>query len=729
MRAPPVSYPGAKGLEPREEVRQPVICVNYHVFCSTCIEVWLKNNNQCPACRIPITPDNPCKEIIGCGSKSPMAGGTGENDCIVSHPVRKHLRKTRLELLHKEYEDEIESLEKEIDELKGKNVSLESQLSLILDPVTLTLSTEKEERAETASPTESKVDLKTLEELNKKLQAANDMSMKLKEDVEKLKEANKKLRIENSAFVRENLRLKAEVDSRSPQKFGRFTVAALQSKLDQYERETNRLKKALERSDEYIEELESQVTQLKKETEGKNSVYSACEGSVLTENQESKGSGDVSTPKSPEENTEETILTASQSPEHPENLPSVDTMQDNSLMCSDSASLESSNESHCSMDKELFSDHQETLLSTTGIETSACLEKEWENKIDEYTPCKDKEYCEVPSLSTPVSLSSLHLNTPGSKNSRLDKKCVRKPSTYLRKLMFDDPPSEKTMDSNRIFTERSETSSSSGKKSVQPVFWNSDQTNYDHILDYECSEQSSMALQPGKSLSKSSDRAGPYVFKRLQTTSDLEGNRTRTSSEASMDAAYLDKISELDSMMSESENSKSPQSSRSADLDGASKLAQCTIFVNKSEEGLKDATKKTTAKYSHASSQPLVNEEWKPITVAALSPCSVDINEHFSFLIDQDSQNNEIKTPDSCFKDEKSSPVFFFCNSEKLLDPKSEPSFFNMSEEDSNLQNRLHSSWASSDILENGNRSNSHSTKRKILSSLSSDSPSKSCKN
>lgn len=47
------------------KVRHPVICVNNHVFCSICIEVWLKNNNQCPACRIPITPENPCKEIIG----------------------------------------------------------------------------------------------------------------------------------------------------------------------------------------------------------------------------------------------------------------------------------------------------------------------------------------------------------------------------------------------------------------------------------------------------------------------------------------------------------------------------------------------------------------------------------------------------------------------------------------------------------------------------------------
>ncbi|KAB0402983.1 hypothetical protein E2I00_014125, partial [Balaenoptera physalus] len=46
------------------KVRQPVICINNHVFCSVCIDLWLKNNSQCPACRVPITPENPCKEII-----------------------------------------------------------------------------------------------------------------------------------------------------------------------------------------------------------------------------------------------------------------------------------------------------------------------------------------------------------------------------------------------------------------------------------------------------------------------------------------------------------------------------------------------------------------------------------------------------------------------------------------------------------------------------------------
>lgn len=47
------------------QVKKPVICANYHVFCSSCMEMWLKKASQCPTCRVPITTDNPCREIIG----------------------------------------------------------------------------------------------------------------------------------------------------------------------------------------------------------------------------------------------------------------------------------------------------------------------------------------------------------------------------------------------------------------------------------------------------------------------------------------------------------------------------------------------------------------------------------------------------------------------------------------------------------------------------------------
>lgn len=47
------------------QVKEPVLCPNYHVFCSQCMEVWMQRNKQCPACRIDINPGNPLKKIIG----------------------------------------------------------------------------------------------------------------------------------------------------------------------------------------------------------------------------------------------------------------------------------------------------------------------------------------------------------------------------------------------------------------------------------------------------------------------------------------------------------------------------------------------------------------------------------------------------------------------------------------------------------------------------------------
>ncbi|XP_076871275.1 uncharacterized protein obi1 [Brachyhypopomus gauderio] len=221
------------------KVRRPMICGNNHVFCFTCIEVWLKRASQCPTCRVPITPENPCREILG---------ATNDSESNESYSVKQRLRKTRGELLLREYEDEMEILLKENEELKTKNLSLEAQLNTALEPSLMQ-----------GAQSESPVDHSLLEESANKLRAANEMCRKLKQDMEKLKEANKTLRSQNVDLVQGNMRLKVEVENRSPQKFGRYTVAALEAKVLQYERELNRLKRALERSDTYIEELEAQV--------------------------------------------------------------------------------------------------------------------------------------------------------------------------------------------------------------------------------------------------------------------------------------------------------------------------------------------------------------------------------------------------------------------------------------------------------------------------------------
>lgn len=47
------------------QVKEPVVCPNQHVFCSPCLDLWLRSNHYCPTCRTPITHDQPCKKILG----------------------------------------------------------------------------------------------------------------------------------------------------------------------------------------------------------------------------------------------------------------------------------------------------------------------------------------------------------------------------------------------------------------------------------------------------------------------------------------------------------------------------------------------------------------------------------------------------------------------------------------------------------------------------------------
>lgn len=121
-------------------MRQPVICCNNHVFCSNCIKVWLEKSSQCPTCRVAITPENPCREIIGnvnrphnhilfffnvsyrtlfvlgkmcvikylflslCVCVFMLTGATTDSESNESCSVKRRLRKTRGELLLREYE-------------------------------------------------------------------------------------------------------------------------------------------------------------------------------------------------------------------------------------------------------------------------------------------------------------------------------------------------------------------------------------------------------------------------------------------------------------------------------------------------------------------------------------------------------------------------------------------------------------------------------------------------
>ncbi|XP_070799216.1 ORC ubiquitin ligase 1 [Pituophis catenifer annectens] len=707
------------------KVRHPVICANNHVFCSICIEVWLKNNSQCPACRIPITPDNPCKEVLG---------GTSESNPVFSPAIRKQLRKTRLEILHKEYEDEIESLQKELETLKGENLSLESQLKSVLHPETLQVPERTQESPE-PSDNEHKVDAETLAAWTQKLQAANDMYEKVKEDMEKLMEVNKKLRLENGSLARENLQLKAEVGSRSPQRLGRFTVAALQTRLEQCEQETNRLKKALERSDAYVEDLESQIAQMKREWDQRKPTSPENVTAVSMEDKDCESPPSKAV-QSPQEPIDPTCLCASHTP--------VDLEEPAGLLGSSNDVCLNSASQACSDDpvtpepagRDVFRSSQEGLLDVGSSDMDTCSEPAWD-KIEDCAPYKEELY-DLPDPCTPLSLSCLQLNTPNNKDDQAVKEeSQSEPSTFLRKLEFEDF-GEASDDCNKDSPEHSVSSCESSEpkegcfSSDKPDFWNRCQPRYGENLDFEGSEPNTATSDSAESLPKSSEKShNPGMLKKLHSIRSSEMNRTRTSSEASMDAAYLDKISELDSMMSESDNSKSPYytSRSSSDLDNSCKTTQGPDHLNENGKNEKERKEPRPLKSPLSRDPSEEGNEWKFATFSILSPSSLDTTEPFPLFAGRTSETSEVK-PQSFLFQRELSPSFLFSSSQGAFDEnKLGSSLFKVAPELQNLHNQLQSPWSSSFVPDRKAKSIHSSAKRKIQSSLSSASPSKTTKN
>ncbi|KAJ8252931.1 hypothetical protein GJAV_G00207220 [Gymnothorax javanicus] len=491
------------------KVREPVVCGNYHVFCSTCIDVWLKKTSKCPTCRICISAENPCRKIIG---------ATNESDSNDSLSMKRHLRKTRAELLLREYEDEIEGLQRDNEELRSKNVSIEHQLQSLLHPSTLSASPKAQELDQSGE--EKRINPHILEEWTNKLQAATDISEKVKLDMERLKEANKNLRSQNIDLVRDNLRLKAEVENRSPQKFGRFTVAALEAKIGQYERDLLHLRRALERSDKYIEELEAQVSDRAGKlgaTEASGTLQEAAFADVADDERSTKG-GAIDG-KCDDASERRRIVTMRRS---------LSAMEEASI-CTD-----------LNQQPMQYSGSCRFLLTTSSPAASGTVSSDVQLGRDS-TPEKGRHDSALGhhSLSTPSSsFRCLSLESPRLKGS---KRTQFRPLSFLRRLSFDD-------------------SGSSGF----PTAGNGIGT---------LSEGNGLQMEPGKlgfwevRLSKlksqsltSSRQAEELGIGPSQVTLDgesgVEGNAVcfGMSSEDSMNAAYLDKVSELDSMISESEN-------------------------------------------------------------------------------------------------------------------------------------------------------------------------------
>ncbi|XP_062903589.1 ORC ubiquitin ligase 1 [Mobula hypostoma] len=568
------------------KVRHPVICSNNHVFCFTCMESWLKNSAQCPTCRTPITSENPYKEVLG--------GSDGAENCD-SSSIKRSLRKTRLELLHKEYEEEIESLQKEIEELRGKNLSLESQLKTVLDPVALPPGSKDDGEKQSLTNQSGASGVTSQQEWRAKLKAATEIYEKTKVDLDKLKQANQKLRIQNGDLVRENLHLKAEVESRSPQKFGRFTVAALQSKVEQCEREISRLKRALERSDKYIEDMEFQMERLKRKCEqSENKGGRVCSESPSGSGQHAENGSGGDLWDCHNDPQEKRIMALRRS---------LSEIEQSSVSRSDSAkspfalsSHQSTSQTACESIPNKQAPADNRVLATATVENVLrCLKSDV--KDEERTLSNESAIqFELPSPCTPsMSLGGLHLDSTDDEASPLMKKRDGdKKLGYLRRLCFDDACWRNACFEEQILS----------KPNVNGHAQNASVTAESMML-WDC--------QSGPNRNAHKDNLGKNFQTSLYDDTKLKakmpdlicspvldgpslaennGQRSRTSSETSMDAAYREKISELDFMLDETENTQNPQCSvlsqdlSDLDVSLSSDLVQCTELLNEAEKRL-----------------------------------------------------------------------------------------------------------------------------------------------
>lgn len=122
--------------------------------------------------------------------------------------------------------------------------------------------------------------------LRSKLQQSQQSLNEITIERDNLKEVNKKLDSENSILMQDTVRLKMVINEKNSQMSNKYTMAAMETKLESYEKEVKQLQKALEKSDRYINELEGKTNQNQKENQnnGNNNYNSE---SFLANNQKS----------------------------------------------------------------------------------------------------------------------------------------------------------------------------------------------------------------------------------------------------------------------------------------------------------------------------------------------------------------------------------------------------------------------------------------------------------
>lgn len=306
------------------------------------------------------------------------------------------------------------------------------------------------------------------------------------------------------SFLDYNLKLQSPLFLR----FGRYTVAALEAKIQQYERNMEHLKKALERSDQYIEELESRLRK----------PESRCQ-----EAQDAHWAGAAGAAGAPGEAGANSL---SQQQRINMMMRSLSDSERSSICSNPESEYQAlSRNAALANDKELQKSHGD---------------KNLEGASPDFSP------------ATPSSaFRSLTLRSPGVR----EKKVVFKAVSHLRRLNFDDFPSPEKNRGSPV----EKLSCGLDKPPMCPPS-KADSEPSKSVL-WDAWPRSDSTSEPGPSRKGSACGVTPAPA------------ADRSRDEASMDAAYLDKISELDSMMLDGESCSSRGSQlslgscRSEDLD------------------------------------------------------------------------------------------------------------------------------------------------------------------
>lgn len=261
------------------KVKDPCVCPNLHTFCSGCIEVWLEKGQQCPTCRVPISKENPCRRILGGVENLDEADMMKPSD--FSH---SSIRKARYLNVFQQYEEEISRLLKYIDSLNLEVTKLKDSTKY------------KSQSPHSSDPAQNDI----LHTLKNKLQQSLSNLNEVTIERDSLKETNKKLDSENSILMQDTIRLKLAINEKNSQMSNKYTVAALETKIETHEKEIKQLQKALEKSDRYIAELEN-PDQIRPKSQKENQTLNS-ESFINTNTKSVKFADKIDTFEKPQQN-------------------------------------------------------------------------------------------------------------------------------------------------------------------------------------------------------------------------------------------------------------------------------------------------------------------------------------------------------------------------------------------------------------------------------------------